>query len=376
MTQRERMLTTGVLALVALAGAAFLFNLFFLGPLAERGRAIETLRADVARKQERVDQIRGQKAKLDQWRHASLPGDTDQEEYASTRRRYTNYLHQLLQDANLATTSLRILPQKPDTKGVPLLPGKKPIYTKLTFTVDAARGNLGAIVQMLDRFYHAGLLHQVKKLSIQRPRTLTPDQQPDDLNVSLTVEALVVNGTEPRSTLNYVDRRGVVLDTSLTVRGGPSVLGLALCTIAAPGGPLAPTPLAQPARHYADLAARNPFYPSDDNKHELASDITQFVYLTDITTNAGRTEASLYDRGGPSRTRLRASAGFDRFRVLDSKGNPVLNGKVIRIEARDVYFQVDGKYYAIHLGQSLEEALRKPLSESKAKELQAVAVVP
>jgi hypothetical protein len=376
MTQRERTLATGVLAALVLAGGAFLFNLFFLGPLRERDQAIETLKNEVATKRDRIQQVQTQKPKLERWRQESLPGDTDLDQFATTRRLYINYLRDLLQANDLASPTMRIIPQKPDTKGVPMLAGKKPLYTRLTFNVEEAHGNLDSLVTLLDRFYRSGMLHQVKKLTVQRPRTRTPDQQPDELDISMTVEGLVLNGTEARPYLPYVDRRLIVLDTVSRLRGAPSGLGLAVWAVAAPGSKLAPTPLAQPPRRYADIVARNIFFPAEEKKPEAQSDVTQFVYLIDITTNDKRTEAWLYNRGSSDYTRLRKSVAYDTFRVLDSGGNTLLSGKVIRIAPRDVYFQVDKKYYVIHVGQNLEEALRKPLSEDKIKEINAVAAVP
>jgi hypothetical protein len=376
MTQRERTLATGVLAALALAGGAFLFNLFFLGPLRERDQAIEALNNDIAAKRDRIQQVTAQKPKLERWRQESLPGDTDQDQFATTRRLYINYLRDLLQAHDLASPTMRIVPQKPDTKGVPVLTGKKPLYTRLAFNVDEAHGNLDSLVSLLDRFYRSGMLHQVKRLSVQRPRTPTPDQQPDELGISLTVEGLVLNGAETRPYLPYMDRRLVVLDTVSRLRGAPSGLGLAVWGIAAPGSKVAPTPLAQPPRRYVDIVARNVFFPAEEKKPEAQSDVTQFVYLIDITTNDKRTEAWLYNRGSNEFTRLRKSVAYDTFRVLDSGGNTLLTGKVVRIEPRDVYFEADKKYYVIHVGQNLEEALRKPLTADKMKEINAVAAVP
>jgi hypothetical protein len=373
MTTRERFMAGGVLSLILLGGGAFLFNLFFLDPLAARRRAIDNLRAEISRKQERIQQVQAERAKLERWREQSLPGDTDTDMYSSTRRLYDHYLRDLLVDCELASPTLRINSQKPNTSSSPLLPGKKPIYTKLTFTVEEARGNLGNVVNFLERFYHTGLLHQIKKLSVQRPRTRT-GQQPEDLDVSLTIEALVVNGVTPRPYLPYVDRRLVAIDTLTTLRGGPGGLGMALVT-AGPAGHFGPPPLAQPRRRYEDLTARNVFFPPDE-KAGSDIEVTRYVFLTDITHNdqdahGHEHEAQLYDRTSNHSTRLRVRRGFDSFRIMDDKGETLVRGTVIRLDSSDVYFTADGKYYVMHVGQNLDEALRNPLPESKVKELQS-----
>src|SRR5262249_44394729 len=89
--------------------------------------------------------------------------------------------------------------------------------------------------------------------------------------------------------------------------------------------------------------------------------------LTDISRNDTRTEAFLYDRYNNRKTRLRASVGFDTFKILGDHGEERVRGKVIQITQRDVIFRVDENYYAIHIGQNLETALRKSWAGDKEK---------
>jgi hypothetical protein len=369
MTTRERFLATGVLSVILLGGAAFLFNLFFLEPLAAKRKAIDSMNSDITRKKERIQQVQAEKPKLDRWRMQSLPSDSDTEQYSSTRRLYNAYLREMLAENELTAPATRIVPGKPDTRTSPMLPGKKPMYTRLPFTVEAARGKLGNLVNLLDDLYRAGMLHQVKRLSITRPRTQT-GQQPDDLDITLAVEALVVNGAESRPYLTYVDRRLLALDTVSNLRHGPFGLGVGLL-IAGPTGRLGPAPLAQPTRRYGDIALKNVFFPTEEDQRENDIEVTRYVYLTDITQNDRRAEAWLYDRTSNKRTRLRASAGFNTFRVTDDKDETLVQGTVVRLKERDVYFKADDKYYVIHVGESLDEALRNPLPDSAVKEITA-----
>lgn len=368
MTTRERFMAGGVLSLIVLAGGAFLFNVLFLDPLAQRRRAIDDLRSGIKRKTERKEQVLAEWTKLVRWRQQSLPGDTDTEQYSTTRRLYNQYLRDLMAECELDAPAMKVQSQKPDVRSSPQI-GKKPIYTKLTFTVSDARGNLAGVVKLLERFYHGGMLHQIKDLTVTRPRTRTDDQRADDLDVKLTVEALVVNGTPPRDYLHYFDRRLLAADAMNAVRGGPSGLGLAFYALG-PTSPYGPTSLAEPRRHYEDLLARNVFFPAEERQGE--TEVTQFVYLTDITHNekdahGHENEALLYNRLEGKSQRLRARRGFDSFSVRDDRGDVVVKGTVLRLDERDVYFSADGKFYAIHVGQNLEEALRYPVSEDKAR---------
>lgn len=374
MTKREQRMAAGVLTILILGGGGFLFNVFFLGPLSARQATIASLQADKQRKEDRIRQIEAQRAQLQQWRNESLPNDPDQEQMAATRRLYSSYLGDLFSDSGLAGPSFKITPQKPDTRTSPTVAGnkKKPMYTRLTFTVDGARGNLAALVTMLERFYRTPLLHEIKRIEVQRPRTRTADQRDGDLDINMTIEGLVVNGAEVRSYLPFIDRRLMVLDTVSNLRGGPLGLGLGLWEVG-PGGKLAPTPLARSEGRYADIPGKNIFYPAAEEQEKGPSvDVARFVYLTDITQDDRRSQAFLYDRYNNRSTRLRASRGFDSFRVVDDQGKTVARGKILRMTERDVYFEADEKYYVIHVGQSLDEALRNPLSKSKVEELKLV----
>jgi hypothetical protein len=371
-TKREQTMAAGVLGVVILGGVGFLFNVFFLRPLSARQASIAQFQADIARKEERIRQVEAQRLQLLQWKRESLPGDTDQDQMPTTRRLYSEYLRDLLTESGLASPTLKIDSVKPDTRTSPMLPGKKPVYTRLKFTVEEARGNLAALVTMLERFYRTPLLHEIKEISVQRPRTRTGGQRADDLDVKLTVEALVVNGAEVRSYLLFVDPRLMVADAVAGLAGGPVGLGAALWE-AGPGGKLAPTPLARSERSYADIAGKNVFYPAAAEEKKPDVDVARFVYLTDITRDDRRSQAFLYDRYNNRTTRLRASRGFDSFRVVDENGKPIVRGKVVRMTERDVYFEADEKFYVIHVGESLDEALRKPLPKQKVEELKPVA---
>ena len=100
-----------------------------------------------------------------------------------------------------------------------------------------------------------------------------------------------------------------------------------------------------------------------------AVEVTQYVYLTDISRYDRYAEAFLYDRYDNKKTRLRSTRGFDRFRIVTGEKSKPLDGQVVQIGARDVIFQADGRYYSLHVGQSLQDALNKPLSQDEAESL-------
>jgi hypothetical protein len=353
MTTRERMTAGGVLGVLMLVAMVFLFHQFFLSPLWERDAAIQSAQDDIDSKNAQITQARALLPKLRYWRQLSLPADTD-----LARREYEKYLSELFRRNSIDAS---VVSKTPDTRTSPTLPGKKPIYTRLTFTV-TGQATLDNLVKTLGEFYHTGLLHQIKSIAIQRPLTVGPQQKPNELDLNLTIEALIVNGAGRRPyLLPNVDTRELAAEVAAALRGAPT--GLALAGWAAgPAGPLGPGTLADPPRQYNAVAARDIFFGPVVARNDSNADVevSQFVYLTDITQHGKDYEAFLYDRYNNRRTRLRSSAGFDSFQVMDAEGNALLKGTVVEIQERDVIFKVENKYYVLHVGQNIQDALEKP----------------
>ena len=375
MTVRERFLAMGVLGFVTLAGVALMVSQFVLSPLRERGKRIDGLKADIADKRDKIAAIFAEKPKLEMWRKLSLPADI-----GLARLEYEKYLRKMLGESGFETGTFSVTPRPLENRtGLLTTPGKKdPSFTSITFAVQAT-GELPELVDFMERFYRTPLLHQIKNLNITRPLTPTIpagpggprlNQQPKrDLDITMSVEALVLHEADTRNQLlPSMDRQLAAVDLVTTLCNGPAVLAL-IPWATGPTGPLGPGILAVPTREYASIGGKDIFYgPPVAEQVVDKVDATEHVYLTDISFN-GRWEAFLYDRYNNSKTRLRATAGFDSFRIRDSKGETLAQGKIVRIEDRDVYFKSGEKYYSMHVGQNLEEALKHPLGASELKEL-------
>jgi hypothetical protein len=353
---------------MVLAGGGLLFHQLFWVPLGERNASIQALQQDLEKKQDRIRQVAAERTKLERARQLSLPADTD-----LARREYEEYLSDLLRESGFAPGFS--ITAKPVEKSSAAITGKGPIYMRLPFAI-MARANLASFVAMQERFYHAPLLHQIKNLSVQRPLTPGQQEQPGELDIQMTVEAIVVSGAENRSyLLPSVDRRLLALDVVSALRGGPA--GFALIPWAVgPTGPRGPGVLAQPGRHYADIAKKNIFLGSSQSTRAPEyGEVVNFIHLTDITHNDRLTEAFFYDRANRRWIRLRAETGFDTFRVLDNEGETLLSGKVIRLDNRDLIFRVDKNYYSIHVDQSLGDVIKKPLTEEQLRSLGLAALL-
>ncbi len=374
MNPRERMLAVGVLAVVVLAGAVFLFRSFFWLPLEERDASIASLQQELDKKRERINQVLADRPKLERWKQLSLPNDPDHPDLA--RREYENYLSELFRQSGFAAGSFSITTKQNDSKSSPMITGKGPIYTRLSFTV-LAHSNLANLVEMMEHFYRTGLMHQIKNISIQRPLTAAPQQEQSDLDISLTVEALIVSGAENRRhVLPIIDRRLLVIDAVAGLQQMPMGLALVPWTLG-PTGPLGPGTLARPPHHYEAIASKNIFFglPAVAERTEDV-DATRFVHLNEITRDEKRVEAFLYDRLTNISTRLRTETGFDSFRVQDEEGETLVRGKVVRIDIdkRDIIFRSEENYYSMHVGQNLEEVLKTPLAPDQVKALGLAAI--
>src|SRR5262249_18316926 len=126
---------------------------------------------------------------------------------------------------------------------------------------------------------------------------------------------------------------------------------------------------------YGDVWRKNIFRggepPADqpEEEPELIDTVEVTDYIRLDMTDVENREAwlrNLVFKEKPIRLRARAYSGFDTFRLLNEwKNKTVVKGKVLRIDQRDVWFQVQEEVYGIHLGQSMRDAMRRPLSEEE-----------
>jgi hypothetical protein len=374
MNTRERLLAMILLGGVSLGGLAALYYHFLLGPLQERDASIAALTSENDQKRDRIAQILAERPKLDWWRRLSLPTNSD-----TVSIEYDKYLSNLLDQSGFARLSYTVTPRPVDAKSSPTIPGKGPVYTKLTFHI-MADGSLSALIEFLKGFYRTGLMQQIRTLQVQRPLTTGPQESAQNLTMNLTIEALMVSGAEKREQLfARGNTRLAALDVAAGLCQAPTYLAQGLWNVVGPSGPLGRRALAEPQRTYAAIAGKDVFFGDApvmaSGRPQEDVDVTRFVYLTDITQEERRTQAWLYDRYNNHWTRLRASAGFDSFQCPAAVDNPTVRGRVVRIDNREVIFKVEDNYYTLHVGQSLEESMRKALSASQVKDLKLTTVM-
>jgi hypothetical protein len=365
MTQRERVLASGVIGVLVVAAGAVLVNTFYLQPLQAKERAIVTARQDRDAKEEQLRKALADRLRLENYRQLSLAPDV-----FLSRREYSQYLTNLFRDSGFAPDSFNIRSTDPAARAAGQARGPRPAFTPLIFTI-AAHGSLAHLVKMLDEFYHTGLLHRISVLTLRRP--LTPDDQgADSLVINMTVEALIVDGAPPREQLlPNVDPRLVAEDVVAALKGAPVGLGLALWA-AGPTGPRGPGALATSERKYDDITRKDIFFGPTPKKTNPDKDWPYLDHVVLVMRSQGRKhEATLWDQSSNRFIRLREDSVFHEFTVRDGSGELLFKGEVVKITERDVFFKSHGLYYRMHMGDNLRDATRRSLPEHEVSSLLA-----
>jgi hypothetical protein len=366
MTQREKYLSIVLLTTFLVVGVGFGGYLFLLQPLwqlAETSKALKTELEDkegeLARKEEQVATITRTSPRLAMWKKISLPvpdprtkkPNVSAEEHknrhvAQMQIEYERFLSELLSRNGFAHDSIIITP-RPPAGASNTQRGKQPVFDRLAFGV-TARGKLDGLVQMLDDFHRANLLHQIRTLSLTTVLNRSgrgPATPTGELDLGMSVEVLLANGADTRTAL---------MPSSVAVKTRV---------------------LAEPGRDYKDLAARDIFQGVVANAKisEDRTEVLRFVRLTTLYNNGRRWEAYLYDLGKGGEERRVNTVTLDEFSVEDKYGNLVLDARVVHIDHRALIFKTGKKFYRLEVGDFLHPALEKPLS---AAELKALAISP
>jgi hypothetical protein len=369
MTVRERNLLVIFLGIAGVFGGLLVFHSWFYAPLQEYNQTITQLGLDVEQKQNEVLAVQMEKKRQQKLRVRSLPASPDQ---ASAE--YAKWLYPALQKSGLREITL----QPPAAASLKPLPaaqqGKKHGHLVLAYNV-RARADLASVVRALRAIKEAPILHRVKSLSV------APTDQAGRVNVQMTLEAMIVNkagATQPFLSDPADDVRLIALETAAGLRGAP--LGWAAAPFrVAQIAIKAQVKEEQLARNYEAIAGKNVFIGAIEifeEEYDPGLDMREFVHLTHLDpTNK---EAFLRNRlTGPGEIRLRAipRSGYDTFRIMDEEFERVqVHGKVLRIDQRDLYFQVSDFVYAFHIGQTLKEAMRWPLSLDQMDTLELTAL--
>jgi hypothetical protein len=368
MNTRERRFLVIFLALAGVVCGGIIAQQWFLKPLSEANAKIADLESDISQKEQLIRFVKTEQKRLEKYKALSLPSNPDQ-----AASDYTKYLLPLLRSCGLTVDVLQG-PQPGSLKPV-VTQGKKPGHQPLLFTV-SARGSIPAVVKTLSTLKHAPIAHRVKNLALSPIEASAKDA--GKLNMQMTLEALIVNKSDNvHPLLTAPDTRLVMIETVSALRRAP--VGLALGPWMATKESLKAMTAQDEslARNYIDIFKRNPFLgaqlpPEPEPAPTEEFDVREHVRLSHTDPVAGEAYLrNLIYRGREVRLKSKKGSGYDIFRIINEETERVVvRGKVLRVDQRDVYFQVAEDIYGLHIGQSLAEAMRKPLYPDETEALQ------
>ncbi len=395
MNPRERTLLMVLLSILG-AGVVFLVGYqWFYVPLTRHNARIAQLQDEVEKSEADLVLLNNERRKiLEKARQRSLPHSTER-----AIADFSRYLQNVLREHSLTIDDLQS-PQGAPVEQKPLGAGqqaKKPNHTILAFQV-RAKGDLPSLVAALEEMQNTPLVHRVKNLTIERADNNAKDANPR-LSINLVVETMIVSkpaagAPAPPAPPKTIGRELLLLDVLAGRSGGP--IGLALLPwILGDKSPLPEYVLHrdESKRNYGDIARLNlfsgmmPYVPESKVKEKVFRekdpppplDYTVLSYVRLVTTSPGSREAFLRNqlvRSPELRVRDIPSSGYDTFRIMDEEGKHVLvQAKMLRIEQRDVFFQVGKSVYRMHIGQTLGDALNSSsLSEDQMDDLELTAL--
>ena len=281
MTTRERHLLVIVASILGVGIVGAIAYWVVLGPLIEKNKQIKLRENEVAQLELEIAEVQILKKKFESARDQSLPNDPVTGVGVS-RTQYGNLLESLLRRAEFPPGSFKILVFDPDSKSAPTIAPKRPAYTKLNYDL-TVKGELYHLVDFMQSFYQQPLLHTIKKINIIRPSD-NRSQGARQLDVTMTIEALVLDNAQARGTLLPVVREIAL------VSGAAAYTGLNTKSVAdGRGSPIVPTGvLADIPREYLAIDGKNPFFgvrptrPTREDVTPPEDDHSPFVTLTSI----------------------------------------------------------------------------------------------
>lgn len=373
MTVRERNL---VFTLGGVAGAvvlAIVFMQWFWTPYQDNQRAIDQLHDDVGKKVLLIADLKAEQKRLAKYKVLSLSTNPDQ-----AVGEYTKFIKPVLRSAGL--TDIVLQSPLPGKLKMPTTQAKKAAgHLPLEFMV-RARGDLSSVVKTLAALKNAPLAHRVKSLQLDPAESSGKDT--GKLNVGMTIEALIVNKAGPSNPfLAAADVRLVAVESAAALRRGPMGLAVGLALgpwFAAKDNIKADVAKDETAkRKYEDIKHRDLFAGAklpplelEINK-DFPFDIREYVKLEHIVLS----EKVAYLRNYAVREReqklVPKKLGYEYFVIWnEDRDLQLYKGKVLKLEQREMYFQLGADVYAMHIGSSLYDAMRRSLSDDEIESLQ------
>ena len=260
------------------------------GPLQERRNQVARLEKEIEGLETQFAEARVTAARLDRLKARSLPANAE-----IARSLYQAWLLELVDFVELSGPNV--------DSGEAI--GRKGLFQVIAFSV-RGRGTLQQLAKFLYEFYSAGHLHQIRSLAI------TPLKGSDVLDLSVSIEALVLPGADRTNRLANL-RSDRLAYASLS--------------------------------DYDVIAGRNLFGTGG------ASDATDYTYLTAVNYVNGQPEA-WFD--------LRTEAKLLKLRQGQTLRVGPFEGQVAEIADTDVVLESGDERWLLTIGENLAQASAVP----------------
>lgn len=358
MTQRDqKIVMLLVLGILALGIGIVLVKTSFVDPISEYNNKISSLEDKKDQVWQQINLIEAGRKDLEKAKRMSLPA-----QQVKAAASYDQYLVDLLRESGLTEVFVQG-PPPADPKSAPTVPTavtapKKAGHTILNYTV-RAKGSLAAVVTALENLQRTPIMHRVRGLSLGRQdNNSSKEANTGKLLVQMTIEAMIVAGVKADQEAKLKPNA----DAKLPTESYP--------------------------RKYTDIARKNIFIgpvplppqpPVVDLTEPTAEEkiIPEFVRLTH--TDALAQEAflrTLIFQMPETRLRSKPGSGYDWFTIKnEERTKDLVRARVLRIDERDVYFQVKDDVYGVHVGQNIWQAMRRPLSDEELENLELTDLV-
>ena len=183
--RREKILVAVAVGLVALSAA---WVLFFAGgsrSYAELSARRDQLVMQVNKKEMNVKMAAIAARRLAEWQHCALPSDA-----TDARALYQTWLRELAERFQFRQLNVNASGQQ----------SQRNTFTLFAFTLHG-RTSLAKLVEFLYAFSSAGHLHQIRSIDVK------PVENPPELDVSLTVEAMSLPGADRTNKLTTMQNK-------------------------------------------------------------------------------------------------------------------------------------------------------------------------
>ena len=300
--KRPYILMIAVAGLLALFVLRKLAHWAILGPLEIQQSRIQTLSRDIAAKEKKLQQALEARAQLATWEQTSLPPDPP-----GALAMYQDFLFHLTQACQIEECKIN-QERRPDGMH----------SNRIAFNV-AGRITLQNLTELLHQFERSNLLHQVRRLQIDRT-----GETGDKLEINLLVEGLMLHSARARD--------------ELLPNGSPS-----------------PVPEETQPELYAAIWQNNMFKPfRKPEVQEPKQDPAEHVRLTGCIEPGPRGTAWLSNDLSKGKWRLRPGD------MLDVTG---VGGKLLAVRPLGIVLEIGGQRWIVDIGKNLSQ--RRPATPAK-----------